>query len=92
MLYVNITIPTVLETKPYQVDPSQVNSYLYQQTLPKNKAVIPWILHELSTPPRRSRPNHIKEPIITPQEAETHLPDPRSQDTSDISSEKEIIS
>ena len=28
--------PTVLETQPYQADPSQINSYLYQQTLPKN--------------------------------------------------------
>ena len=71
--------PTMaLETKPYQVDPSQANSYLYQQTLPKNKEVFPWILHELDTLPRISIPYHIKEPIIIAQEAEKQLPDPRS--------------
>ena len=73
------------------MDPSQVNSYLYQQTLPKNKEVFLWILHELDTLPRRSRPYHPKEPIIMPLEAETHLPDPRSQDSSDISSEIDHI-
>ena len=35
--------PTSLESKPYQVDPSQYNSYLYQQTLPTNKEVFQWI-------------------------------------------------
>ena len=71
--------PTVLETKPYQVDPSQINSYLYEETLPKNNKVFPWILLELDALPRISRPYHIKEPIIIPQEAEKQLPDPRSQ-------------
>ena len=28
---------TTLETKAYQSDPLHINSYLYQQTLPKNK-------------------------------------------------------
>ena len=72
--------PTTLDTKPYQTDPSQVNSYVYQQTLPKNKEVFLWILHELDTLSRRSRPYYIKESII-PQEEEIHLPDPRYQNT-----------
>ena len=63
------------------MDPSHISSYLYQQTLPKNKELFPWILHELDTLPRRSRPYYIKEPIIIPQEAETHLPHQRSQNT-----------
>ena len=72
--------PTMaLKTKPYQANPSQVNSYLYQQTLPKNKEAFPWILHELDTLPQISRTYHIKEPIIIPHEEEKQLPDPRSQ-------------
>ena len=59
--------------------PSQINSYLYQQTLPKNKEILPWILHEPDNLPRISRPYHIKGPIIIPQEAENQLSDPRSQ-------------
>ena len=57
-----------LETKPYQVNPSPVNSYLYQQTIPrKGKEAFPWILHEFDTlPPRFWRPYQIKEPIIIP--------------------------
>ena len=34
--------PTMtLEPKPYQVNPSSVNSYLYQETMPKNKRGFP---------------------------------------------------
>ena len=69
---------TVLETNPYQLDPLQINSYFYQQTLPENKEIFPWILHELDTLLRRSsRPYNIKEPIIIPQEADKQQPDPR---------------
>ena len=65
------------ETKAYQADPDNVNSYIYQQSLPKNKEIIPWILHELDTQPRNSRPHYILEPIIIPQETNETLPDPR---------------
>ena len=60
--------PTMaLETKPYQVNPSSVKSYLDQQTLPENKEAFPWILHELDTLPQRiSRAYHINEPITIP--------------------------
>ena len=87
--------PTVLETKPYQSDPSQINSYLYKQTLPKNKAIFPWILHELDALPIISRPYKIK--VIIPQEAEKQLPVPRLENTikestcSNISSEIDHI-
>ena len=71
-------------------------SYLYQQTLPKNKEIFPWILHELDTLPRRSsRPYNIKEPIIIPQEANEQLPDPKENTmeeiNTDISSEMDHI-
>ena len=38
---------TRLETKLYQADPTNMNSYMYQQSLPKNKEIFPWILHKL---------------------------------------------
>ena len=55
-----------------------MNSYIYQQSLPKNKEIFPWILHELDTQPRHSRPYHQLEPIIIPLESNETLPDPRS--------------
>ena len=81
---------TTLETKAYQSDPSHINSYLYQQTLPKNKEIFPWILHELETQPRRSSYS-IKGPIIIPQEADEQLPDP-SENTSEESVSTDISS
>ena len=38
-----------IETRAYQADPMNINSYIYQQSLPKNKEIFPWILHELDT-------------------------------------------
>ena len=64
-----------IETKP-----SNINSYVYQQSLPKNKEIFPWILHELNTQPRRlSRPYSLQELITIPHDADTHenLTDPR---------------
>ena len=68
---------TRLETKLYQADPTSMNSYIYQQSLPKNKEVFPWILHELDTQPKNSRPYHQLEPIIIPLESNEPLQDPR---------------
>ena len=90
--------PTMeLETKPYQANPSPVNSYLYQQTMPKYKEAFHWTLHELDTLQSILRPYHIKVPIIIPHEAEIQIPDPRPQpentieETTSISSEKDRI-
>ena len=41
------TMATRLETKSYQANPTSVNSYLYQQTMLKNKEAFPWILKNL---------------------------------------------
>ena len=51
-----------IETRHYQVDPSTSNSYIYQQTMPKNKEMFPWILHALDTapmPPRVPKPCYL---------------------------------
>ena len=66
-----------IETKAYQTDPDNVNIYIYQQSLPNNKEIFPWTLHELDTQLRNSRPYYILEPIIIPQETNETLPDPR---------------
>ena len=55
-----------------------MNSYIYQQSLPKNKEIFPWILHELDTQPKNLRPYYQLEPIIIPLEANESLQDPRS--------------
>ena len=68
---------TRLETKLYQADPTNMNSYMYQQSVPKNKEIFPWILHELDTQPKNSRPYHQPEPIIIPLESKESLQDPR---------------
>ena len=68
---------TRLETKSYQADPTNMNSYIYQQSLPKNKEIFPWILHELDTQPKNLRPYYQLEPIIIPLEANELLHDPR---------------
>ena len=57
----NLDVPetpqkTRVETKSYQVDPTNMNSYIYQQSLPKNKEIFPWILHELDTQPKNLSP------------------------------------
>ena len=68
---------TRLETKAYQADATDMNSYIYQQSLPKNKEIFPWILHELDTQPRNSRPYYQLDPIIIPLETNELLQDPR---------------
>ena len=68
---------TRLETKAYQADPTNMNSYIYQQSLPKNKEIFPWILHELDTQARNSRPYYQLDPIIIPLETNELLQDPR---------------
>ena len=66
---------TRLETKAYQADPTNMNSYIYQQSLPKNKEIFPWILRKLDTQPRNSRPYYQPDPINIPLETnETHEP------------------
>ena len=54
-----------------------MNSYIYQHSLPKEKEIFPWILHELDTQPKNSRPYYQPDPIIIPLEANELLQDPR---------------
>ena len=54
-----------------------MNSYIYQQSLPKNKEIFPWILHELDTQPKNSRPYYQPDSIIIPLETNELLQDPR---------------
>ena len=70
---------TWIETRAYQADPMDINSYIYQQPLPKNKEIFPWILHELDTKTKTSRPYYQPEPIIIPLESTEPLQDPRSR-------------
>ena len=47
-------------TSYYKADLSTSNSYIYQQTMPKNKEMFPWILQALDTalmPPRVHKPH-----------------------------------
>ena len=67
---------TQIETRAYQADPRNINSYIYQQSLPKNE-IFPWILHGLDTQTKTSRPYHQLEPIIIPLESTEPLQDPR---------------
>ena len=76
-----------IETRAYQADPKNTNSYIYQQSLPKNKEIFPWILHELDTQTRHSRPYHQPEPITIPLEATEPLQDLRPQPTTSLSEE-----
>ena len=64
-------------TRAYQADPRNINSYIYLQSLPKNKEIFPWILHKLDTQTKTSRPYHQPEPIIIPLESTEPLQDPR---------------
>ena len=73
-----------LETRYYQADPSTSNSYIYQQTMPKNKEMFPWVLHALDTalmPPRVHKPHCllVKEPMHIPFDSDSteDLKDPR---------------
>ena len=68
-----------LDTKAYQANLNSVSSYLYQQTLPKHKGPLPWILQELDAPTRISRSYYTEEPIIIPLKPTELLPDPKQQ-------------
>ena len=70
------------ETRPYQVEPSTRESYIYQQTMPKNKEMFPQILHSLDVPliPQKVYKPHyilVKEPINIPYDSVEQLEDPR---------------
>ena len=71
---------TNLETRAYQADPKILTvistSNHYQK---KNKEIFPWILHELDTQTRHSRPYYQLEPITIPLEATEPLQDLRPQ-------------
>ena len=71
-----------LETSNYKADPSHMNSYLYQQMMPKNKEMFPWVLHSLEAPqlpPRIYKPLYLltKDTITIPLETNEDLKDPR---------------
>ena len=71
-----------IETRPYEADPSTNNSYIYQQTMPKNKEMFPWILHALDTapmPPRVYKPQYllVKDPMNISFNSTEELKDPR---------------
>ena len=59
-----------------------INSYIYQQSLLKNKEIFPWILHKLDTQPKTSRPYHQLDPIIIPLESTEPLQDLEATQTS----------
>ena len=70
-----------IKTRPYQADPSTSNSYIYQQTMPKNE-MFPWILHTLDIapmPPRVHKPWYllVKDPINIPYISTEKREDPR---------------
>ena len=68
---------TWIETRAYQAEPMDINSYIYQQSLPKNKEIFPWILQELDTQTKTSRQYYQSEPITIPLESTEPLQDPR---------------
>ena len=72
-----------LETSNYKADPSTSNSYIYQQSMPKNKEMFHWILQALDTapmPPEKIyKPCYLltKDPLNTPLESTEEIKDPR---------------
>ena len=59
-----------------------MNSYLYQQMMPKNKEMFLWVLHSLESPqplPRIYKPLYLltKDTITIPLETNEDLKDPR---------------
>ena len=71
-----------IETSHYKADPSSSNSYIYQQTMPKNKEIFPWILQELHTAPMLPRVHKpcyllVKDPMNIPLKSTDELKDPR---------------
>ena len=71
-----------IEKSSYKADPSTTNSYLYQQTMPKDKEMFPWVLQALETAPdpeRIYKPQYLlnKDTIPIPLEPKETLKDPR---------------
>ena len=81
---------TWIETRAYQADPRNINSYIYQQSLPKNKEIFLWILYKLDTQTKTSRPYHQLEPIIIPLESTEPLQDARPHPEATTSLSEEI--
>ena len=66
--------PKALETSNYKADLSTSDCYIYQQAMPKNKEMFPWILHALDTalmPYRVYKPCYLltKDPLNIPLDA-----------------------
>ena len=69
-----------IETSHCKTDLSTSNSYIYQQTMPKNKEVFHWILQELDTalmPLRVHKPHYllVKDPVNIPLHSTDELKD-----------------
>ena len=75
-----------LETSSYKADPSTTESYIYQQSMPKNKEMFPWVLQALdtttTTTPRVYKPLCLltKDPRAIPLEKQGQPIDPRIED------------
>ena len=72
---------SAIETRWYQADPSMRESYIYQQTMPKDMEIFSWILHSLDVslmPPKVYKPHYllVKEPINIPHYSIEQLEDP----------------
>ena len=71
-----------VEKSSYKADPSSTNSYIYQQTMPKDKEMFPWVLQALETAPdpeRIYKPQYLltKDTLPIPLEPTETLKDPR---------------
>ena len=71
-----------IETSYYKADLSTSNSYIYQQTMLKNKEMFPWILQASDTAPmplRVHKPRYllVKDPMNIPLNSTEELKDPR---------------
>ena len=71
-----------IEKSSYKVDPSTTNSYIYQETMPKDKEMFPWVLQALETAPdpeRIYKPQYLltKDTLPIPLESKETLKDPR---------------
>ena len=69
---------SLIETRPYQAEPSTRESYIYQQTMLNNKEMFPWILHSLDIPlmpPKLYKPHYllVKEFINIPYDSVEQL-------------------
>ena len=74
-----------LETSSYKADPRSTESYIYQQSMPKNKEMFPWILQALDTTTTTSRVYKplcllTKDPREIPLDKQGETLDPRIED------------